>query len=238
MIDTINTRAAHNEQGCWTSGTGEHVVMFVGSCRLLPFVNYFARLNRDNRFTIVLVYVVNHAQTYEQQETKPVLLDVIKRCRWFIREHCVNYGCFNTDRSCEKNIYQFGMNPELDILIPSWNDHLVLAEDWIAYGSPTPPDYVERGKAEIEKFCAICELSSFPEFAQHFRDHWKTTRFFWRPNHTSAAFTLDLFYLMNQNFLHLELDPSFWAAASQEDLFKEPHTHLTDRDRKEYEIAW
>lgn len=238
MIDTISTQAAHYEQGCWTSGTGDHVVMFVGSCRLLSFVNYFQRLNKDNRFTIALVYVVNFGQTYEQQETKPVLLDMIKRCRWFIKEHCVNYGMFNTSKDAEKSIYDFGMNPELDILIPSWNDHLVLENDWSAYGSPTPEDYVEKGKAEIEKFCGICELSSFPELAEYFRANWKTTRFFYRPNHTSAAFTLYLMRLMNEKMLHLDLTDEFWAEAGQEDLFRTPCTSVTQRDRDAYNITW
>lgn len=212
--------------------------MFVGSCRLLPFVNYFARLNRDNRFTIVLIYVVNFAQNYEQQETKPIPLDMIKRCRWFIKEHCVNYGMFNTDKDCEKSIYDFGMNPELDILVPSWNDHMVLENDWKAYGSPTPENYVSIGQMEIERFCAICELSSFPEMAEHFRNNWKRTRFFWRPNHTSREFTLYLMRQMNDRMLHLDLTDEFWAGAATEDLFRDPHTTVTDKDRLGHGITW
>lgn len=238
MIDTTNTQAAHYEDGCWRSGTGEQVVMLVGSCRLLPFVNYFNRLNRDNRFTIVLVYVVNFAQNHELQENKPILIEMIKCCRWFIKEHCVNYGMFNTAKDCEKNIYQFGMNPELDILVPSWNDHLVLEHDWTAYGSPTPPDYIEKGEVEIGKFCSICELTSFPEMAERFRNNWRKVRYFWRPNHTSREFTLYILRLMNERFLHLDLDGEFWQAAAKEDLFREPNTHVTSRDIEGYGLQW
>lgn len=163
---------------------------------------------------------------------------MIKRCRWFIHEYTVNYGFLNTSKDCEKNIYQYGLNPELDILVPSWNDHMVLENDYPAYGVPTPPDYVERGNAEIEKFCGICKLSSFPELAEHFRDNWTTTRFFWRPNHTSAAFTLWLFRQMNDRFLHLPLDETFWSEAAKEDLFKDPHTTTTENDRKAYNLTW
>lgn len=196
------------------------------------------RLNKDNRFTIAVVYVVNFAGNVEQYEDKPVLLDMIRRCKWFIKEHTVNYGFLNTSKDCEKNIYQFGMKPELDILVPSWNDHFILENDWIDCGMPTPPDYVEKGNAEIEKFCGICGLSSFPEMAQYFRDNWKTTRFFWRPNHTSSAFTMYVFKQMVDRFLQLNLDGAFWGEAAQEDLFINPHTHVTQRDRDSYGITW
>lgn len=212
--------------------------MLVGSCRLLPFVNYLVRLNQDNRFTIVLVYVVNFAGNVEQYETKPILLDMIKRCKWFIYEHVENYGFLNTTKEAKKNIYQFGMNPELNISVPNFNDHLILENDWRDYDVPTPDNYVARGNAEIYKFASICQLTSFPEMSQHFLDNWKTTRFFWRPNHTAAAFSLYIFRQMNEKFLHLELSDAFWAAASQEDLFKSPCTQATQRDRDSYGITW
>lgn len=238
MISTVNTAEAHIADGCWTSGTGKEVVMIVGSCRLLAFVNYMVRANQDNRFTIVLAYVVNFGENIEQYETKPILLDMIKRCRWLIKEHVANYGFLNTTKDAAKNLYQFGMNPELDILVPSWNDVMVLENDYKAYGAETPPDYVERGNAGIDKFCDLCELSSFPEFAYHFETNWKTTRYFYRPNHTSAEFTLWLFRKMNEKLLHLDLSDEFWAGASQEDLFKTPCTQVTQRDRESYNITW
>lgn len=249
MINTVNTKAEHYTDGCWRTGSGNDVVILLGSCRIMPFANYFSRLNRDNRFTICVIYVVNFSEDVSGKPTNveevtgrlkdnPVFTDMIKRCRWFIHEHVRNYGFLNTTGDADKNIFQLGLQPELDISVPNFNDHLILANDWIAYGSTTPDDYVQRGNREIERFCRLCELSSFPEMADHFRDNWKTTRFFWRPNHTASAFTLYLMRLMNDKFLHLDLDESFWAAAGQEDLFREPHTHVTDRDRTEYGIKW
>ena len=131
-----------------------------------------------------------------------------------------------------------GMEPEADILIPNWHDHMILENDYRAYGSEPPEDYVAKGEAEIEKFLYVCLLSSFPEFGDLFRDTWRQVRYFWRPNHTSSAFTIQIFNLMNHKFLHLEATNDFMGAIGQEDLFRDPHTAVTDRDRQGYGITW
>lgn len=259
MWDTVNTQSAHYSDGCWTTGTGPTVIVILGSCRVLGYVNYFARLNVENKYTICLINLVNFAfnqsgtqvdptEFTKQFENKPVLMDMIKRCKWFIHEHAENFDFLNTSlvnrntpdfTGYERgNIYQKGMDPEIDISVPNFNDHLILENDWPAYGSPTPDNYTELGRAEIEKFCNICKLTSFPEFAEYFRDNWTITRFFWKPNHVSAAFTLYIFKLMDEKFLHLGLTDDFWRGARTEDLYQFPNTMVTDRDRKGYSITW
>lgn len=163
---------------------------------------------------------------------------MIKRCKWFIHEYAESFDFLNTSREAEKNIYQHGMNPEIDISIPNWNDVMILENDYVDYGAATPDDYVERGWKALEKFCDICRKTSFPEFAEYFQLHWKTTRFFYRPNHVSSAFTLAIFKLMDEKFLHFGLTDDFWRGARTEDLYKFPNTMVTDRDRKGYGITW
>lgn len=249
MIDTVNTQAAHYSDGCFRVGSGEHVITILGSCRVLPYANYFNRLNTDNRFTICLINLVNFVFSEsgnqvdpnvftDQFEKKPVLLDMIKRSRWFIHEYAENFRFLNTSHEAEKNIYQHGMNAIVDISIPNFNDHLILANDWVDYGSITPNDYVKRGEKEIEKFCKICSLTDCPEMADHFRNNWRTTRFFYKPNHISAAFSLYIFRLMSDKFLHLDLSDEFWAGAATEDLYKQPCTAVTQKDREGYSITW
>jgi hypothetical protein len=145
---------------------------------------------------------------------------------------------FNTSRESPKNIYQFGMTPRMDIAVPNFHDHFILEKDYEACGIVTPENYIERGEQEIEKFCSVCLLSSFPEMADYFRESWRRIRFFWRPNHTSAAFTMYIFRRMNSRFLQLSLRDEFINAAAQEDLFKEPHTEVTQRDVDGYGLQW
>lgn len=249
MFDTVNTQPAHYTNGCFRAGSGPHVIIVHGSCRIMPYVNYFHRLNSDGRFTICVIDIVNfaidpqgkplNAEVFTQQfESNPILLDMVKRCRWFVHEHAENFGIFNTAKTAPKNIYQLGLQPELDISIPNFNDRFILEHDYTSCGMPIPEDYVAHGESEVLEFCKICEMSSFPEMAEYFRENWRTTRFFWRPNHVSAAFSMYVFKRMAEKFLILSLSNDFLVAAGQEDLFREPHTDVTQRDIDGYKLKW
>jgi hypothetical protein len=95
-----------------------------------------------------------------------------------------------------------------------------------------------KGEAAIQKLVDLCPLTSFPEMGDYIRDNWRTTRFFWRPNHTSAAFTLKIFRLMNEKILALPMSDEFWAGAATEDMFRDPHTAVAQQDRDAYNITW
>ncbi len=234
MIGTGECKEQQLRNGYFQSGTGPTEVLIVGSCRTVPYLNYLVNGN-DGSLTIRRIdpcdwtfngYDLNSLETDER------ILNVLKSTNIFIHEHLVNYGMFNT-AGVGKNIFQFGLDPETRISVPNFNDHMILEEDYRAYGAVTPDGYIEKGNAEILKFCGVCTMSSFPEFAQMFFDTWKSIRYFWRPNHISAAFTKAIFKLMNAKFLHLDI-----GDVTDEDLFQDPHTNVTQRDRDGYGITW
>ena len=234
MIDTIQTKAQQLTRGYFQSGTGEKEILIIGSCRTVPILNYLVNGN-DGSLTIRRIDPCDWAfDGYDLTtiETDQRVLDVIESCDIFIHEYLINYGMFNT-ANYGKSIYQYGMKAPVNISIPNFNDHLILENDYVAYGAAIPDDYIEKGEAEIEKFCSHCDISSFPEFTQVFRDTWRSIRYFWRPNHVSAAFTKAIFKLMNEKFLHLPI-----GDVTDEDLFKEPHTSVTQRDREGYKLLW
>lgn len=242
MITTAETKEAQLKNGYYQSGSGSEQIFLLGSCRTIPYLSYLMRYNEGkNQFTIRRIdpcdWAVENVDVKSLEKDERIL-SAIKATKFFIHEHLGNYGMFNTSHEAEQNIYQFGMNPLMDISIPNWHDHFILEKDYESCGIPTPSDYIKCGKAEIEKFCEVCKLSSFPEFADHFLNNWQTTRFFYRPNHVGKEFTLYIFKLMNNKFLKLELSDDFWAGAATEDLYKEPCTQVSDRDREEYSITW
>jgi hypothetical protein len=183
------------------------------------------------------VPVENFEEELTKLETNERILSILKSTNIFIHEHYEKFGLFNTSKESAKNIYQFGITPDMDISVPNFHDHWILENDYQGF-APCPDDYIQKGEAEIDKFCTVCELSSFPEFAQHFKENWRSTRFFWRPNHVSAAFTIYIFRRMNSRFLNLNLTDDFWNPARQEDLFSYPCTQVTQRDRDGYDIKW
>ncbi len=252
MLDTANTKAQHYTDGCFHTGTGEDVVMIIGSCRIFGYANYFDRWNRSwspNPFTICVVNIVNFAMGPEGQsvnsdeftvqfETNPVLLEMIKRCRILIHEHAENFGCFNTHRSCDKNIFKLGIDPEIEISVPNFHDVFLFENDYRNCGMQPPENYIEKGEDAVVNFTRKCQLTSFPEFGDIFRDTWRSIRYFWTPNHISSQFSTTIFGLMNEKFLKMPLTDEFWDGARSEDLFKEPHTEPTQRDIEGYGLRW
>ncbi len=249
MITTLDIKA--NRDNVFEIGNGDVNVLILGSCRTVAYVNYLDRYNRSagEPFRIFVIEPndwswdahgnpVDRDAAIKALETNGRILRVIRQTDFFIHEHYQSYGMFNTDKTAEKNIYQFKMRPNHDITIPNFHDHFILEQDYTACGIPTPDDYIEKGEAEVEKFSHVCEMSSFPEFAETFRDNWRDIRYFWRPNHVSGRFTMDIFCLMNGKFLNLKLTQEFLKEAVQEDLFREPHTQVTERDIEGYGLTW
>ena len=248
MIYTFDTKKAQLRDGYYQTGTGARQVLIVGSCRTMPYLNYLARANADNSMTIRYINPfdwgwnaqdeqVNVEQAIDALEADERILSVIRRAQVFIHEHFGNYGMFNTSRDAEKNIYQLGMAAEQDISVPNFHDLFILRNDFAAFGE-VPDDWVARGNTAVEKFCALCALTSFQEMAQHFRDNWRATRFFWTPNHIGAEFSIYLFRLMNDKFLHLPLDNDFWQQARGEDMFATPCTQVHPKDIEAYGLTW
>jgi len=253
MITTIDIKAHLHDVFEIGSPSASHLetVLILGSCRTVPYLNYLNRFNpsRSRPFRIFAIEPNNYHWNSNDQpvgiediltglETNERILSIIHSTGIFIHEHYAHFQMFNTSRDEPKNIYQFGMEAWMDISVPNFHDHFILENDYGSCGLPVPDNYIERGEYEIEKFCSVCELSSFPEFGDYFRNNWRETRFFWRPNHVSAKFTLKIFELMNDKFLHLPLNEEFWNGAIDEDLFKNPHTEVTQRDIDGYNLKW
>ncbi len=253
MITTVEIKEHRDD--VFEIGSGPVNILVLGSCRTVAYVNYFDRYNKTyshpftDPFKIFVIEPNNWSWDNQDNpvdrdvairglETNERILRIIRHTDIFIHEWYESYGMFNTDRFKEKNIYQFGMRPNYDITIPNFHDRFCLEHDWTACGIPTPDNYIEQGERHMDEFCGVCLKSSFPEFGEIFRKNWREVRYFWRPNHVSAKFTLDIFGLLNSKFLNLPLSEEFWNGAKTEDLFKEPHTEVSERDIIGYGLKW
>lgn len=267
MLDTVNTKPDQMRNGYFSIGTGPIKVLILGSCRVVPYVNYLVRLNNHNHFTINLVNVVHFcfddsgnsidgSKTVEKLESNHGVLDMIKGNQWFIHEHTENFGMFNTSDLCEKNIYQFGMNAQHDIAIPNFHNLFILFQDILDWNKDirnmaaldmktcgrlseaTKDKVTSIGREQLSRFIGFCIKSDLPEFAPIFDSTWQKTRYFWTINHISAAFTITLFRLMNDLFLNWNVTDDFWKAVENEDLYTTPCAPITQYDRECYSITW
>lgn len=267
MYNTINTKADHYGRGFFTVGSGPQKILLLGSCRVLPYLNYFDHLNGDNQFTVHLVNVVNFNFDQEDKpqntsissdrlEQTADFLNMVGSIDVFLHEHTENYGVCNTSRKCEKNIYKLGMTPAFDVALPNFNNVHVLAQEQVNYDNEfrarVKADvekcgkvddqwitvFRERGMARIEYFYLLCKLSGLPEFSELFKRDWTQRRYFWTGSHISNVFTMEVFKLINSKFLGLDLAESFWDYARGHDLYAEPHTPITYIDVMAYGLKW
>lgn len=238
----------------------KEVILILGSCRVVPYLNYLAHANSvcGNRFKIYCIDPINYqvdaggnhldtAGLLKALETNERFLAILRSVTIFIHEGLSSFGILNTLRDQPVNIYQFGMAPAIDASIPNFHDVFILFNDFIAIDphyrnreltEDDQKEIVDAGNAHIDRFCGICQRSSFPEFAQWFRENYLKTRLFHSFNHVSAAFTLEIFRLMNEKFLKLELDGLFWNQIGQWDIYSNVSTAVTDLDRKWRAFQW
>lgn len=270
MINTVNTKQEQLSNGFFSIGSGKEAILIMGSCRSVPYMNYFAAFNEENndRFTINFIDPfynnwnekderVNYEEALSNCEKNDKLLEMLRSVDIFIHEFYNNAGLFNCDKKAPKNIYQFGLNPKIDICIPNYNDVFVLFGDIVTFDvemrKKAMQDYNTTGKLSEEvqheifqlsqnnlnKFYDICLKSDFPEMKEFFQRNMKEKRMFWTYNHITKEFTYFIFVRLLKRFLGIDLSEKFIRQIYQmPDMFANNYTYLTPFDLKWYGFNW
>lgn len=270
MINTYNVKQAQLKDGSYKVGSGKTVILLIGSCRSVMYLNYLDKYNRENGNPFTIHHldpfnwsfdandkIIDLETKLKELETNEYLLNLFKSTDIYLHEYYQHFGMFNSDPKREKNIFQFGLKPKIEVCMPNWNDLFVLFNDLLTFDqelkslakadlaatgvlSKDLQDAMRmKGEAAIEKFYEVCRLSSIPEMEPYFKEHWKTKRFFWSYNHVSKWFNLAVFWNMNKKFLNLNLTDAFWNEVYEwPDMFANPSTGVTQYDVDNYGIQW
>lgn len=258
MINTLEIKQEQFVHGTFRLGTGEETILIVGSCRSVPYLTYLGEWNAQNgnRFSIHFLDPFNWNWNMKEervdynaelikQEGNQTLLDTLSKTSIFIHEYYANAEMFNCDKNAEKNIYQFGLNPKIDICTPNFNDVFILTSDILRFHPEVMKmavqDYNVNGQLStqtldavsvirnrnMERFLDICSKTDTPELAEIFMNNYKSQRLFYTFNHISKDFAQIIFRLMNDKFLHLDMSN---YTLSDVDLYANPRTYLTEYD--------
>jgi hypothetical protein len=265
MINTYDIKKQQLEQGAFKVGSGSESILLMGSCRSVPYLNYLNEANKDNRFTIYFIDPFNwnwdkkdnrvdYDVVLKTLETNSYLLSIISNTKIFIHEYYKNFGMFNTIEDGDKNIYEFGMNPEIDICIPNFNDVFIMFNDLFTFDTiikdkvindiksigvvseETQSLCIETSKNNIERFYGVCRMSDVPEMEEYFKENFTKVRLFWTYNHIASPFSLFIFKTINEKFLKLNISELTWnKIESLEDMYANRYTFLTEYDLKFYD---
>ncbi len=261
MINTVNTKQEQLTNGYFKIGSGEELLLIIGSCRSVPYLNYFKKVNEtNNKYTIAFIDPFNFLyDKYDNRidgeaniismENNDAILDLFKNTSIIIHEHYANFGMFNFDKNATKNVYKFGMQPSLDICIPSWNDVFVLFKDIFSFdidirkrglqdinvtgnlSNQIQGEIAELSIKNLQRFYNVCNLSDIPEMGVYFKENIYRKRLWHTYNHVNKNFTMAMFNFIDKKFLHLNLPEDFYN--DQKDIFANSFTPLT-----EYDIRW
>jgi hypothetical protein len=265
MINTYDIKKQQLELGAFKVGSGSEAILLMGSCRSVPYLNYLNEANKDNRFTIYFIDPFNwnwdkkdnrvdYDVVLKTLETNSYLLSIISNTKIFIHEYYKNFGMFNTIEDGDKNIYEFGMNPEIDICIPNFNDVFIMFNDLFTFDTiikdkvindiksigvvseETQSLCIETSKNNIERFYGVCRMSDVPEMEEYFKENFTKVRLFWTYNHIASPFSLFIFKTINEKFLKLNISELTWnKIESLEDMYANRYTFLTEYDLKFYD---
>lgn len=269
MVNTVTIKQGQMQRGFAQFGSGNIHVVLIGSCRSVPYVNYILELNkiRGEMFTIYALDPFNWnwdaadnrvdcEAAINKQENNNELLCVLKKSTIFIHEYYRNFGMFNTFKESEKNIYQYGINPDIDICLPNFHDVFLLFNDIIRFtpalkaqaiqdfaangslGSETIKAVTEMHDANLARFYGVCEKTSFPVFAEYFKLHHLSKRMYWTYNHVGNEFTHPLFNGICEK-LGIKLTPvEERRIHALPDIFANNYTKITNYDVNYFGYKW
>lgn len=258
MINTVDIKRARDEVfTLHSNGKPEEVILIVGSCRCVAYLNYLHRYNESAGRPLRIHFIEPNdycigfngdaLSDLPKAETNPAVIGAIRSATVFVHEWYAGYGLFNTDRAQFKNIYNFGMRAPIDITIPNFHDKFILfseqlqlrKNELLGYSKEQViSDMTAYGLRAVNQFLNVCAKSSLPDFGNEFWRYWIQRRYFWTGNHISRHFHLSIFRRINDEFLHLPLDDSFWHGAATEDLFSNTPARVTQEDVDAYGLTW
>jgi hypothetical protein len=246
--------------------SSKEVILILGSCRIVAYVNYLDIWNRtigNNRFLIYALDPFNYnwdsrgnrlnlEEIICKLESNANLLSILASTKIFIHEYFSHFGMFNVDKNLPKHIYQFGMNPAMDITLPNFHDVFILFNDHVKFppfkekaavlkgnlDSNTQEEITEKSRDNIHRFLNVCSKTDFPNMADYFMSHWQKERMFWTFNHVSRNFTLPLWRFLNEQFLNLPETDQFKRDCEGIDICANPFTPICQYDVQHYGIQW
>ena len=210
MATTNHLRAAYaNSSFSFGNPAGGETICIVGSCRIVPILNYFRAFNSlcGHPFEIICL---NPVEMWDGPGHE--VANGVNRClsgyrfgkvNHLICEHLQFCGVLNTADGAEQSIFpDLGCAPGAVWRIPNWHgmlfyDSELAMFDKERYGAMERDHKIAELRGRMagcrEKFLGFCERSSFPDLASWAATNWLDTRLGWTLDHVSRSLTWRVF---------------------------------------------
>ena len=146
-------------------------ILLIGSCRIVPFLNYL--MHHDlfgNKFNYlcILVYVPEMIQLSEEIIFNEEIKKQICGSTILFSEYVKNYNYFNTQRLTEKSIFNIHNSFTREIIIPNWGDICLYTKDLIQYKNlKNEFDQLIKHEISLQDFTTILQNCQKQELQRH-----------------------------------------------------------------------
>lgn len=213
---TINTNILRelycNNHYTFGNPNAQTTVCIIGSCRIVPILNYFRAYNElnGNPFELLCFNPVEMwggpGTDVGECATKRLSGYRFGKVDYLICESLKLCGVLNTFKvECPENVFDtLGMDPGVMCRIPNWHFmHIYDKENALydkAYAAMDHGSRVSELRARNAhhkaKFLNRCRLSNFPELEGWSEDNWLKTRIGWTSDHISRNLSWKFFELI------------------------------------------
>lgn len=197
-------------------------ILFVGSCRMYAFFNYFlndAFFGKKYNYLYIIVYIDKMVELSKTCITNEPIKKLFNNSTILVSEYITNYNYFNTSTETEYNIFKLNNNFEHTIILPNYQNPKIYVKDIIYHGDDNIKNIFKKylkneilldefiqiikqiNESEINRYCNIIQKSFMPELETFVRSNVYKTRIAHTINHPSNILLIEMYKLiMNKIF--------------------------------------
>lgn len=190
-------------------------ILFIGSCRIYAFLNYFINdpfFGNNYNYLCILVYL---PEMVELSLCKDSIQPILQNTTILVSEYMKNFNYFNSSPECHMNIFQ--IHPlNHTIFLPNYNNRFIYAKDILKHPDMTliyqqylnneipqanfQSALLQFQQKEIDMFCSIIRKSCMHELEPFIRKHFLTKRIAYTINHISNFLLIEMYAMILKKF--------------------------------------
>jgi hypothetical protein len=201
-------------------------ILFIGSCRIIAFVNYFYNddfFGKKYNYIVILAHVTSELS--KTIDTNEYIKSLIFNSKILVAEYLVSFNYINTSRQSEKNIFQIYDNFDLYISLPNYQDILSYTEDIIQFNEPcrnyyklyitnniTLIEFSNKLKdyrdSEINRYSKIIDKTEFKDLSTFVLENYKNIRLAFSLNHPTNNLLIEMYRILLHKFFNRTIPES------------------------------
>jgi hypothetical protein len=197
-------------------------ILFIGSCRIYAFLNYFLNddfFGKKYNYLCILVYIDKMVELSKTCITNEPIKKLLNNTTILVSEYITNYNYFNTSNETEYNIFKLNNNFEHTIILPNFHNPKIYVKDIIYHGDDNIKNIFKKyltneilldefiqiikqiNETEINRYCNLIQKSFMPELETFVRSNVYKIRIAHTINHPSNILLIEMYRLiMNKIF--------------------------------------